>query len=223
MTTNNSETIEAVTALINISPDKDAAVTALYRESEKLLAFARGRVIATNEDLAPATEDLSLIANLKKAIEGKRKEYISPIREHLDAVNTTFKNFAAPLEEADRITREKIMDFRREQARKRLEAERIEDEKLALARREAELKGGEITVDLSPVEKPEAAPDKVHTEVGSAGTMVVRKWELVDIAQVPPEYLLVDAGKITKLVKAGIGNIPGIRIYEEETLRVNAR
>jgi len=211
------------TAIIKVAPAEDAAIQALVGEARSILRYAQSRVITVNEDLNSATEDLSLIAKLKKAIEEKRKEYVGPIREKLDAVNSAFKEFTSPLEEADKVTRAKILEFRQEQERRRREAERIEQEKLELARREAELKGGEITVDLSPIEKPEAVPDKVHTGVGSAGTMKVRKWEIVDFAAVPDEYKTIDAGKVTKLVKAGIGAIPGIRIYEEETLRVNAR
>ena len=211
------------TAVIKIAPGADNAVQSLYEESRKILTYANVRVISRNEDLTPATEDLSLIAKLKKAIEEKRKEYVTPIREKLESVNNSFKVFVAPLEEADRITRDKILAFRKEQARKQLEAERIEQEKLELARREAVLKGGEITVDLTPVEKPEVVPDRVHTEVGSTGTMRIRKWRLVDINLVPREYLIPDAARITKLVKANIGSIPGIEIYDDETLRVNTR
>jgi len=211
------------TALIDVEPAKDIAVQQLYSESCALRTIALGRVITTNEELAPATEDLSLIAKMKKSIEEKRKEYVNPIREHLDAVNTAFKEFLAPLDEADKVTRSKILDFRNEQDRKRREAEAIEREKMELAQREAELKGGEITVDLTPVEKPDAVPDKVHTDLGSQGYMKIKKWEIEDFAAVPDDFKMIDAGKVTKLVKAGIGSIAGIRIWEEETLRINTR
>lgn len=216
------ETI-AKTAIIKIAPVEDNTITALYEQSQSILQYAESRVISTNEDLIATTEDLSLIAKLKKAIEEKRKEYVNPIREKLDMVNTAFKEFIAPLEKADRINRDKMLEFRQEQNRKIQEAERIEQEKLDLARREAELKGGEITIDLMPIEKPDMVPAKIHTQVGSAGTMKVKKWEIVDFAAVPDEYKIIDTGKVTKLVKAGIGSIPGIRIYEEETLRVNTK
>jgi len=211
------------TAIIKIAPAEDTAVRALVQQSRVILQYAEARVIIANIDLTLATEDLSLIAKLKKAIEEKRKEYVSPIRGKLDSVNSAFKTLLEPIEQADKITRTKILKFRQEQERKRQEAEAIEQEKRELAQREAALKDGEITVDLSPVEKPEAVPDKIYTEVGSASAMKVRKWEVVDFATIPNEYKVIDAGKVTKLVKAGIGSIPGIRIWIETGLRVNTR
>ena len=216
-------TQESSTAIIRIAPERDIAWQGLYLEAQGFRDYAVARVIAANEDLKPATDDLSLIAKLRKAVEEKRKEYVSPIKEKLDAVNDAFKTLMAPIEDADRITREKIMAFRFEQNRIRLEAEAIEREKLELARREAVLKAGEITVDLSPVEKPPAVPSHVRTEVGTMGTMKVKKWEVMDFSKVPDDYKVVDSAKITRLVKGGIGAIPGIRIWEEETVTVRAR
>ncbi len=214
----------AKTAVIQIAPSGDDAVLKLYEEARGLLKFAESRVIICNNDLVPATEDLSFIAKLKKAIEEKRKEYVSPIREHLDRVNNAFKEFVAPLDQADQLTRKKIMDFRQEQERKRKEAEAIEAEKLALAKREMELKG-ELTVDLTPIEKPEAVPDKVQTDMGTTGTMRIWKWEVLDKAAVPDEYKIVDSAMVTKVVKASQGKIiiPGIKVYYEDVLRVNTR
>lgn len=215
--------IEVVSSLSLIPPEADNKLMEFYNEGIRLMEYASARVITTNADLKPATDDLSIIARVKKGMEEKRKEYLKPFQDHVKETNEAYKNLMYPVEEADRITRLKILEFNREQSKRRLEAERIEAEKLRLAREEAELKGGEITVDLTPVEKPEAVPDRIRTELGSSSTMKIRKWELVDITQVPAEYLMIDAAKVTKLVKAGIGLIPGIRIYEEETLRVNAK
>jgi hypothetical protein len=44
-----------------------------------------------------------------------------------------------------------------------------------------------------------------------------------DITKVPAEYLIVNEVVIGKLVRAGIPSIPGIRIWEEEILKVNAK
>jgi len=46
---------------------------------------------------------------------------------------------------------------------------------------------------------------------------------LADMSQVPEEYKIIDAAKITKVVKAGLRNIPGIRIYQDECSRVTTR
>ena len=216
-------TTEATTALINIAPERDEVIIKLQYEATSLKTYADALVITSNDQLIPATNDLSLIAKLKKAIEERRKDWVNPIRASLDAVNGVFKTLIEPLEEADRTTRAKIMAFRQEQERKRREVEAIEAEKLALAKREAELKGGEITIDLTPIEKPEALPAHVFTDLGTMGTVKIKKWEVENLELVPREYLIIDATKIGKVVRAGIPSIPGIRIWTEETLKVNTK
>ena len=213
---------DQVTALIKVEPAQDRAIQALYNEAIGLKFYAESRIITKNEDLKTATEDLSIIAKLKKAIEERKKEYTGPIRSHLNDVNQAFESFLTPLNEADQITRQKVMAFRTEQARKIKEAEDIQAEKEALARREAELNQGKTTIDLTPVVAPPMVPQRVRTDLGMIGTMKVYKWEPVDITLIPRDYLRLDFAMISSVVKATKGQItiPGIRIWEEETLRV---
>jgi len=221
MVSNGTEIPEGM-ALVEVAPGKDIAVLNLLHEAQQMIKYAQERTIATQEDVKDATNDLSMVAKLKKAIEVERKRYVDPLNAELKEINTFFKTLTEPIGEADQITRRKVLDYNAEIARQREEAERIEAEKLRLAQDEMKLKG-EYTVDLTEIEKPDATPDRVRTEVGTASKMTVRKWELEDITQVPSEYLLVDTGKVTKLVKAGIGAISGIRIWEEETLQIRSR
>ncbi len=214
---------EEVKSLVLITPDSDGQLMAFYNEALSLRKYAEARVIATNDDLKPATDDLAIIAKVKKAMEGKRKDYLSPFQNHVKEVNEAYKTLMEPVEQADKITRNKILTFSAEQERKRREAEAIEAEKLALAKREAELKGGEITVDLTPVEKPEAVPERIRTDMGTAGQRDNWKWEVVDINLVPREYLMINVGMLTPIVKASKGKLTilGIRIYNEPIIAVN--
>lgn len=209
-------------AYIQIAPEHDPAVIALANEAVKLMDLARARTITKPDDLAPATEDLSLIAKLRKALTEKRADYLRPIKGHIEAVNAAFSTITAPLEEADRVTRDKVKAFRAEVEARRQEAEEINRQKEELARREAAFSGtGETTVDTTPVIAP-APVRQVTTDSGSTGIMKVRRWEVADFSLVPNEFKLIDAGKVTKLVKAG-GSIPGIKVWEEETVRVTTR
>jgi hypothetical protein len=87
------------------------------------------------------------------------------------------------------------------------------------AQKEAALNNGEIKESVNLVEVVEA-PKNVIADTGSIGTMKVRKFEVEDITKVPIEYLKVDEVAIGKLVRAGIKGISGIRIWEEDTLKV---
>ena len=222
---NPTETQEAAsqtTALVRIGPEHDLAVLALAEQARGLRDYAVARIIATDIDLKPATEDLSIIAKVKKALAEKKAEYLKPIKTHIDDVSAAFASIMLPLDEADSVTRKKVKDYRDEVEKRRQEAEEINRQKQELARREAAFSAtGEITIDTTPVEVPMPI-GRVITDLGTAGTMKVKKWELVDFKAVPDEFKMLDAGKVTKLVKGG-GTIPGIRVYEEESIRITTR
>jgi len=209
--------------LVLIKPETDAQIVAFYNEAISLRDFATARVIVSNDDLRPANDDLAIIAKVKKGMEEKRKEYLKPFQDHVKETNEAYKTLMEPIEQADKITRDKILAFRAEQERKRKEAEAIEAEKLELARREAALHGGEITVDLTPIEKPEAVPDRIRTEMGSSGQRDHWVFEVIDFALLPDEYKIPDVTKIGKVVRAGLHTIPGVKIENKPIIAVNTR
>ena len=231
---NEGQEAEAEIRQQGISPDYEAMVadmtpsmvvaieTQWYGEGVKLQQYAESRIIKTPDDMKLANDDLTIIARLKKAMEERRKELVKPLKDEQDRINADYKSLMAPVLDADRITRDKMLGFNAEQERIRREQEEINRKRIEAAEAEMKLKG-EMTEPLNLVEVVPEPPRRVSTEMGTSGTIKVRKWRLVDIAKVPPEFLLVDAGKVTKLVKAGIGSIAGIEIYEEDTLRVNTR
>ena len=210
------------TAIVKIYPQGDNAVVLLYNEGVRLRQYAEARVVKTDGDVKGATNDLSLISKLKKAIEEKRKEYVGPINEHLKSVNDAFKQFTEPLVQADAITRQKVLDYRKEQERIRREQERINQLRLEVAQAEMKLKG-ELTEPVGLVEVKPEQPEHYRAEMGTLGKFMVPKFELVDFSLVPDEYKILDTVKVGKVVRAGLRSIPGIRIWEEESIRVTTK
>lgn len=211
------------TAVIKVNPGQDLAVTVLQDEANKLQVYAQNLTITTNDDVKLATNDLSLLSKLKKAIEEKRKEYVTPINDHIKAVNETFKTILVPVEEADKITRQKVMAYQREQDCIRLAQEEVNRLRIEAAKKEMELKG-ELTESVNLVEVVEVQK-KVNADMGSLGTMKIWKFEVIDKALVPEDYKQIDMVKVGAVVRASKGgvSIPGIRIFSEETLKVSAR
>ena len=216
----NNEFI-AETALVRIRPDVDPRVVQLYAEGVRLQQYAETRVILRDEDVKVATDDLSIIAGLKKAIEEKRTEYTSPINEHLKAVNVFFKAYVEPLTQADQVTRGKVLAYRAEQERIRLEQERINRLREEAARAEMELKG-ELSEPVALVAVAEEAPTRYRTDVGTLGTAKTWHFEVVDFVALPNDYKVADMVKIRKVVIAG-ASIPGVKAWQEENLRVTPR
>jgi len=210
-------------ALVKVNPNLDPTIISFYNEAVKAREYAESRVIKTIEDLRPATDDLSLIAHIKKAMEEKRKEYVKPLQDHVKTVNDSFKALMDPVEQADRITRTKILNFQKEQERIRREQEEINRLREEAAQKQKELTG-EIT-EVEMVEVVPEAPKRISTDVGIAGQRENWKWEVIDINLVPREYLMINAGILTPVVKASKGKltIPGIRIYNEPIIQVSTR
>jgi hypothetical protein len=211
-----TELFPEATTLTLTSPTSDLAILRFLAESNQLRDYSIALTITTNAELAPANDNLVIIRRIKKALEEKRKDYLRPFQDHVKETNDAYKTLMKPIEEADTIMAGKMLAFNNEQQRKIREAEAIEAEKMALARREAELNNGAFTVDLTPVTKPEAVPERVTTNVGTTG--FTDHWVFVgvtDFALVPDEYKIVDVVKIGKVVRAGLHTIPGCRIENQ--------
>ena len=212
---------EVTTALVNIKPEADKAVIALYEQSLKLEQYALALVITDMDNIKSATNDLSIISGLKKAIEEKRKEYTQPINEHLKAVNEAFKSFTEPLNRTDQITRHKILDYRNEQERIRQEQERINKLKAEAALAELALKG-EVEELPEPIEVTPEQPTRYRAEMGTTSMMDVWKYEVTDFALLPDEYKVVDSSMLTAVARKHHDQkqVAGVRFYNEPTLRV---
>ena len=210
------------TAVVKIYPQGDSAVTLLYNEGVRLRQYAEAMLIKTDEDVKTATNDLSILAKLRKAIEEKRKEYVGPINEHLSSVNDAFKQLTEPLNQADTITRQKVLDYRKEQERIRQEQERINQLRLEAAKMEMKLKG-ELTKPVDLVEVKPEQPEHYRAEMGTLSERDHWIFEVVDFDLLPNEYKLADSAKIGKVVRAGLRNIPGVKIWNEPILAVNPR
>jgi len=82
---------------------------------------------------------------------------------------------------------------------------------------------GHAIEPVALVEVIPEAPKRIHTDMGSSGTMKIRKYRVVSFAELPDQYKIENSALLNKVVKAGIPSIPGVEIYLEDTLRVSTR
>ena len=148
---------------------------------------------------------LKQIATKKKEVEARRKEITQPLNKSLKATNALFKEIAAPLVDADSILREKILAFQRVQQEKAAK----EQERREAIQASHEERGHE-THELA-----EVAPD-----VGES--TVTKRWtyEVVDESKIPRKYLVPHPVAIRQAITDGERDIPGLKIYQKEGLRV---
>ena len=212
-------------AVVKVAADKDMAVQSLFQEGLRLKAFAETRVIASNDDLKPAVNDLALIAKCRKAITEKRVEYVKPIRGHLDQVNKAFDDFLAPFNDAEKMTKAKVQAYQDDVTRRTAEAKRIEDEKFRLAQEEAKLSGGEITVPLGTAPTPPPAPTIIRTESATVSGRDNWKARVLDFKIIPDEYKLPNEQMLNALARStkGKAQVPGVEFFNDRTLTVRGK
>lgn len=78
----------------------------------------------------------------------------------------------------------------------------------------------ELAPDPEPVEKEELA---VKSDAGTTYTQKRWTYKEVDLSKVPREYLKLDSKAVNAAIKAGTHKIPGLEIFEEETLAVRTK
>lgn len=213
---------KTTTAVVTINPHRNPKVLAFYNESLKMLEFANSRVIATAEDLKPATDDLILISTTKKALNDLKREYLSPIQAHAQAVNDAFKALMAPILTADQVTQDKMKAFQREE-----EAKRREQEEVNRLRREADERErkatGAISEETKLVEVTPEPPQRIETEAGAVGMVAHWKYEVVDFTALPDTYKVADTAMLNNIARKHHDQkpIPGVRFFNEPDVRVN--
>jgi hypothetical protein len=216
--------VPVINAVVAIDLATDMSFLHLRSEAVAMLHFAEMRLIQSDEDMKSATNDLAIIGLAKKAIDEKRQEYVRPLNEYVKTVNLAFKGLSDPVDQADRLTRDKVLKYRADQERKRLMAEAINRQKEELARKEAELSGtGEITVDTTPVIVPAAQSNQIRADVGTAGVAHTRKARVVNFALLDDAYKLPNDKLLATAAKTGVAEIKGVEFYLEESLRVVVR
>jgi len=201
----------------------DPEIQKLHGEAIKLEDYAKKRIISSKDDLAPATNDLTIISRLKKAFEERRKEILTPLQKEIKEINAAFESITLPILSADNITRVKILEFQHKEEVRRQEQEKINALRMEAAQKEAALNNGEISESVNLVEVAPEVPKRVSTDMGSTGIMKIRKYEVVDFALLPDQYKIANTSLLNKVVKAGIPLIPGVKIYTEDTLRVTTK
>ena len=199
-------------------------MSSLVAQANAYLNFAQGRVVNSPVSAESAISDLALIANTKKAINAKRKEYLDPINKKASDIRDFFKLLLEPIEQADSITRKIFLDYSAKVDRQRVEAERLEAEALQLAKDQEELTG-EHTVDLTPVDKPAETLRRVETAVGTASKTGTWKYKVVDFALVSDDWKVIDSSGLTARARKhhDAKPVPGVEFYFEPGLVVRSK
>jgi len=222
---------------IQLTTDIGTRLAKFEAAREKIIQFAdqcKNCVVNSVETHESAKKLAMDAGKIEKIIEDKRKEITKPLLDAKKQVDDFVKNLTQDLNESKSELRGRILAYEKEQdnirqeelRRLQIERMRIEDErrlkeqellKQAAENQEVDQK---LMNEISELREKEqeviAAP--VLTEQPKSNIRKTWDWELIDISQVPVAYLMPYADKIKEAIKEGERNIPGIRIYQKETL-----
>lgn len=215
---------EEKAVLILMMPEDDVNIASIKEASAKILDIAEKRIVKDPETATAATDDLAIISGYLKTVDARRKDMLQPFRDYIDGVNALCKEIAEPLNKADAITRKKLLAYKQELEERQRKQEEINRKRLEAAQAEAELKNGEISESVNLVEVTEA-PTTIHANIGDVSGRKAWHYEVVDFALLPDEYKLPNDRMIKAAISSSKGQkqIPGIKIWQEESLTVTAR
>lgn len=204
----------------------------LRATAQELCASAEEVLIFSRPDLSNATDLVKTIKSRYNEIEAERKRLVEPFNTGVKAINGRFKAMTLPLEEAETALKAKMLAFQREEEKRANE----EAARIAKVLQEAEAKRlAEQVADETTLDRPElpaaqiavVAPAHRPTTYGQTGAVstVKKVWafELTDIAALAaarPDLVQVDTVRINQEIRGKGGEIPGLRIYENEIMQV---
>ena len=194
--------------------NEELELQSIKKEISPMVTEASSYVVDTEEDVEVASAFLRKVKDMQKMVEDKRLTFTKPLNESLKNINDTFKKMKEPLEQARNLLTGKILTW------KRAEAERVAAEQAAwrkIQEAEAELRRiyNEPEIKVEPIT---VAP--VVNKIGNMQT--VKRWtfEVEDFEKIPHSLLEIDTAKVNEAIRNGAREIPGLIIYQKESLSI---
>lgn len=191
----------------------DRELIAIKTHTESITEKAKSLVISDEKSGKYATDLVSFIKKAYRKIEAKRKFFTQPLNEHIRDINSEFKTMTEPLKEAEDAIKGKLLSWHAT-LRKRQEAE--EKKKLESTNKISR------NLNLPDVEQPPEAPPSTQVKgaVGKSFTKKVWNFEVEDFPKIPNSLKLLNEVAVRAQIKAGIREIPGIKIFQKDQIAI---
>lgn len=175
-----------------------------------MVEFTKSLVVDNDTSYKKITSLYRQAKEWKKYIDNYRKDMTEPLRKQTSAINDKAKELTDPLDNVIDMANAKANGYM-----KMLESIKLkEDEKLRAA---ADLFDSADELYIPPMERI------VRGDGAITVTKTQKQFKVVDISKVPTKYLIVDEAAVKRDLKLGIGDIPGLEIFEEKTTQLRIR
>jgi len=208
----------------------------LVSHANELISMADRCVIFTDQDNEKASDLVKFIKTAFKKSEDDRKSITDPLNAVIKNINARYKQFTDPLANAETKVKTLMLAYSQEKRRKQAEEERIareQEQARLLALAEAEEAKGDVLAAETAIEQAvevEQAPTQVQTPATVRGdfgstSSVKKTWtfEVTDIkalANANPALVIENSVAIREQIRQGVREIPGVKIYEKESIAV---
>ncbi len=178
------------------------------REDIAIHGVVQGYVIETKKDYDDAGTVLQMVKTRFKQLEEARKIAVQPLNKLVSETNAKFRPAQDRLEGIEATLKKMMGAFALKQ--------REEQQQLLLASQKAAV----AQVPDAALAFLQKANETVVPSKAGISVRKVWKWELIDDTKVPETFKSVDPKKLDAAVKAGIRDIPGVRVFEDSAVTV---
>ncbi|TAK65700.1 MAG: hypothetical protein EPO24_02195 [Bacteroidetes bacterium] len=224
LTKSDSKPIDVFAVVSAANPSNFIDIVKLNGDAIEAKRKANELVIQTDAHEQVAADLLRQIKDYGKESEEIRKLKVGPFNELVKRINGIFKPVTENLETAENIIKGKVLAFRqyKEKLRQDEERKRQEEYNKQVEAAKSNTKANVIVPAPPPILIPE---NKTSGNMGSISTRKVWRFRVVDITKVPHEFLRVDETLVNARIRNLTGNridpvgkIPGLEIYQEDTI-----
>lgn len=208
-------------------------------EVELTVQLLRSMVVIDRDTAQRVADGVAECKKIAAHIDMIRRGQVDPLNEQVKSYNDTWRPLTDALKQFEAEGKRKLQAFqqaeREQKAREALAAQRAQEEaarkeREALAKAEsaktekarqkalADAQAAGQALMQARIDEPVQTDGAFRSAHGSTTTRMVWKFQIRNPADVPRQYLVVDEKAIRAAVAAGVRQIPGVDIYEEETL-----
>jgi hypothetical protein len=206
---------------------------------DRLLTTTYTATSLTDSEL---TDELAFVQSVRRGVHAARERMLAPLRARLDELRGAYDRILTKVEAAESRLKATLLARRRQ---REIEAARAAQEAVqaaaalaaAEAQRDAETAGfseptaralaaqveQQVTAEMTPQVVPAEQPRATEGLVGTASVRLTWTYEVVNLDEVPREYLVLHAAAVTRAIRDGVRAIPGLRIYQQEGVAMRAR
>ena len=208
-----------------------ADLNALELKCTGLINEATALEITTASEKMDATNISGALQELSKQVKTKCESFLEPFKKITSAINGPKKRIMEAATTAKNIVNQKIFQYKKQEEINQARQQKIIDEQTAQLQKKLKAQAAELKIE-APRVAPIKAPKPVTIVRGDSGASVYTrkgwKCEIVDPDKVPFALkgkdgkerfrLCIPSMKLlNQAVKMGVREIPGCRIFEDET------